>query len=1234
MKKIFYSLITTLVVTIFCSIPALAVSTSEVLSSATVQEILENNYSTDFNPPSSRESSEYIDTFTGSLSLSENIISLPGKNGLDVNLSISYNSQEIGKSFSYDTTSYDTAANPTAFYYTYVNDSGSTKNILVVFEDEYELLNTAPISFTAKELPNPSEDDNGDEYYKYSSFKTSYDDIVFTRNLDMAPFELYISASTKLTTTDINAKAPEVGSIWTWNLPRVLSNIRPTKTETISGVEYYDLYTAFIDADGEYRQLWFTYEKEDGDITYKSMDALSTVKYTCWYDDPQGDTVDSVRGITYHCKIRDTQGRIMYFAKLGNLVAIEDRFGNIIKYTFENKRLSKIVDTLGRIISVEYVNNDVYVYVDYDGEGDAEPVLYTKILYSAENDNTLDPNNYLISDDTYTSTIVRFEDNNTENRTVYTYKKWHALYSLSNIAYRYEYCVCNVITNITHPNNLSTSYTYEKAKTSAGCSKKDYFVVARCDFDNDLPFNAITYDYTTKPSASSSSYKTVKTRSADSLSETFSGASYLQTKTSVSDNVTLTETYEYTTSRGRRKVKLLTQQFKNGTTSGVAREISTPYTNFRPSGIAYDDYEKTITYHDDSNFIATETYNQSEDVLIKTAYTLSPEGDNFYTGRTIGSATVSQSTDGGDSYTEKYTVEYTYNPDGTPASCVVDPDGINQVTSYSYVYGTDGSITTTSVTSNLKDADGNPVDNITTSSKIDYLGRLLWTQDGNGNRTYFEYDRLGRIIKQTNPDLTFRTYAYSTSDRTVIVTDENGVMEKALYNGFGNILSVYKNVGTVQSPVWVPVLEYEYDALCRPILSVTYTGYNEQNTPNKWVETHYTYGAFDNVADIATYDEEGTELSCESYTYNFADRIGSTTSAIEPHDVTNGGTSRKFTSVTVESSPKDGITPPTVKQYLDRQGRLVKQVTTDGSSEYVSTYIYDTLGNVLEFKDEAAYADYDVDYSQKFEYNYNNQVIKAYNAEGNYITNTYDTLGRQLTSTDYMGNTQTYTYDSIGRVLTASAPVDDNVTSLTSYYYDSNSNITSQVASAAAGNITYTYTYDSLNRPVTAFNGSTYSVNQYEGSRIVKTASGLESSTADISELLPSNTTYNVVGYVYNSLGYLASETTFNGTTTYTYDLAGNTLTVTDPKGITTTNTYDIRGNLITSTAQGDVIAYSYNAFNLVTEASRNGVATTYTYDNLARNITETTGTDTIARSYNTAGQVETMSLTRSGVVL
>ena len=98
------------------------------------------------------------------------------------------------------------------------------------------------------------------------------------------------------------------------------------------------------------------------------------------------------------------------------------------------------------------------------------------------------------------------------------------------------------------------------------------------------------------------------------------------------------------------------------------------------------------------------------------------------------------------------TTSYTYNADGTVAAKTEQPaSGETIVTEYTYAYQPDSSYSVTATVKNVKDADQNTV-NISTVQQYDSLGNLVSVTDGNGNTTQYEYDKQGRVTKQTNPD--------------------------------------------------------------------------------------------------------------------------------------------------------------------------------------------------------------------------------------------------------------------------------------------------------------------------------------------------------------------------------------------------------------------------------------------------------------------------------------------------
>ena len=178
--------------------------------------------------------------------MSENILYFPGKNGLDLNLNCSYNSQSIKDTYFQDGTYYDNTYFRGVYYYDYINENGFTKTILILFDSEDELWENASVSFTAKELPDVRDDDNGDEYYMFSDFDiVSEGGITFTRNLEKHPIELEFSRRDKYTEAMISPERTHFSDMWDWNIPTIYETIHPTLTESVDGVKIYDLVRLF-----------------------------------------------------------------------------------------------------------------------------------------------------------------------------------------------------------------------------------------------------------------------------------------------------------------------------------------------------------------------------------------------------------------------------------------------------------------------------------------------------------------------------------------------------------------------------------------------------------------------------------------------------------------------------------------------------------------------------------------------------------------------------------------------------------------------------------------------------------------------------------------------------------------------------------------------------------------------------------------------------------------------------
>ena len=217
------------------------------------------------------------------------------------------------------------------------------------------------------------------------------------------------------------------------------------------------------------------------------------------------------------------------------------------------------------------------------------------------------------------------------------------------------------------------------------------------------------------------------------------------------------------------------------------------------------------------------------------------------------------------------------------------------------------------------------------------------------------------------------------------------------------------------------------------------------------------------------------------------------------------------------------------------------------------------------------------------------------------ITNTGDSNGNILTSTDDLSNTTTYTYDSLNDMMSASKPLNVNTTATTSYTYNSFGEVLTMTD--PLGNTT-TNTYDAQGNLLTVTtpqpNGNTSaSVTQFQ----YATNGELTQITDPLS---------HVTKLTYTSAGLIASITDAqNNVTSYQYDTRGNRIAVIDPiNGAShpTSFAYDIMNRLTGITyPNGSTVSFTYDVRGRrITSTDQNNKTTTYTYDDADRLTTVT----------------------------
>lgn len=482
--------------------------------------------------------------------------------------------------------------------------------------------------------------------------------------------------------------------------------------------------------------------------------------------------------------------------------------------------------------------------------------------------------------------------------------------------------------------------------------------------------------------------------------------------------------------------------------------------------------------------------------------------------------------------------------------------------------------------------------------------------------TSMTYDSSERVVSQTDPDGNTTAFEYgpNTTDGLTagqtLVTDPAG--HKILYTYTEGLLtSETKGYGTSGAQTW----QYAYDPVS--------LGVAQQTNPDGSIETF-------------SYDEAGHQISSSnalgettSKQYNAAGQVTEETDPDGTQTTTTYNTAGAPTSVLVSdpgqtTGTEDHVLNPTYSRqttyaYADaaHPGEVTTATDPNGNA---TTYTYDSYGDLTSQTNAAG---------KKSEYGYNTalgrktstvspQGVTAGTTTGctppatGCTTYAYDAFGNVTTTTDPLGHTTKATFDADGDQLTATDADGDTTTT----GYDADDQPTSVEQPSGATSHT-TYNGDGTVQKTTDANGhaTTYTY----------TPLGQEATMA--------NPDGKTTTYTYNSMGQVATETTPDGEVTtntwdsageltgisysggattpqvsYTYDPAGQRLTMTDGTG-TTSYSYDVFGETTSVTdGSGDTVGYAYDADGSPTTISYPGAGNTVTdtYNDLQQ-LTEVT---------------------------
>lgn len=538
--------------------------------------------------------------------------------------------------------------------------------------------------------------------------------------------------------------------------------------------------------------------------------------------------------------------------------------------------------------------------------------------------------------------------------------------------------------------------------------------------------------------------------------------------------------------------------------------------------------------------------------------------DQKYTYDTNGNMTISENYRGRKTH-------YTYDAKGNVLTSK-DPRG----NVMSYVYDADGNYLLS------ESIDVTDIDGVVTTSTVSYsyddYGNKISRTDAEGNRWRYEYDNLGNVRKQINPDNSTITYSYDLENNLIEKIDENGnrtsfEVDKNLdesklsvthHSSASNLVAVqnYTQLGQKTSSVDPNgnVMSYVYDAANRKTREVTpvdtinhkydANGLLIESTNSLGQKTTYEYDARNQRTKTKVHN--GAEVLVTESVY---DGFGRLFKVIDP----NGNT-----EVTYKYYQESDLLHQRIDSYgfieyfnydhndntiifwdrsfhrtdteYDEMNRPIKVTHPDGT---ISTTKYDKRGLVVEVVDRMNADGTLDDHKTLFEYDDRGRLVKTTYADGSVTRQKYDAKGNVIETIDQLGRKTKYEYDEFDR----ERKVTDNDNRVVEKKYDANGNLVELVNQKGFAT---KYEYD-------------------EANRLVKTilADGSENST------------------VYDSSSNVLESYDFNGNkTSFEYDLANRLVRETSAAGLDTVYAYDKNGNLLSETTGLKVTRYEYDNLN------------------------------------------------------
>ncbi|MFB6367738.1 RHS repeat-associated core domain-containing protein [Paenibacillus elgii] len=1069
-----------------------------------------------------------------------------------------------------------------------------------------------------------------------------------------------------------------LGTGWGWDLPYMKYN----------GADWY-IHLAGPLGSGTYELFknypWSDEQKENPNYawgeTYLLKYPWKNLKVSRDLDggyDWQGGyyLIQTLEGITYHFKYVSDGA--------GFLSKISDAYNNEIHFNYE--------DGWGhskKLKSISTDDPDQTITIDYQAEGitltkGGQKVQYIQSFIKAPSHETFW--NGTSSDVARLDKVIDAEGRTTVYN--YTIKDEYSDYYLAS-AYggtweKKLYQRHLQLSNIIHPTGAKSSYVYEDKKSSAMTPFKQHYRIKEKSLQDDshrtFKHEKFTYDhnynddfiYTFRDDGLSQTKYTTKHKRYYGY-KWQEGEQYYQTnitQTSVRDGVTYTISTDQQYDEARQQpypnkvTTTYTAQGQSYTTS-TSREID-PYGNVLwstdPMGVTTN-----YVYDPNTHLLSSITqpiYNNQK------RYTLLERNEQ----RKVTKEKVFENDPNGKLQSE--TRYEDIDPYGNPRKIITktgDAKETETLVEYDSKYHSRFPTKTTTDVTN--------VDGATTKITQQYeynptLGKVTEIKDGKGYVTSYDYDKLGRVTKATNPDKSIVTLQYHDAKNSMLITDEEGVKTYTQWNPIGWKIATGVSEQDIRS-------RFGYDSYGRLEWSEDAKGNRTSFGYDQWSRQNRVTYPDGSSATVEYNDIQRTKVSTDAEGYKVTetlDALDRTTKNEETKKVNEQPVVQTLGTFIYDAAGKvrestDGNNNRTKFDY-DALGRLTGVTNAKNEFtkyEYTSkdrlnlfkivfpdnterSKKYDELGRTIQTiaPDQAV---------EKFYYDENNNLQTYVDRKGQVTTNDYDkrnklissalgtetisygydTAGKRKVMQDNTGTTNyhynelgqldiltypdgrtiEYSYDRQGNRKTMTDPFGD----VTEYGYDNRNRLTGVGPKLNDWDATYKYKHNNLLEAIVQRNGvnGTYT---YEGLNLTGLSQNKQGAALNTfaygydNNRNQTSKTENGTRheFSYDPLNRIGTSSQFGEQ--YTYDSRGNRQTMqssNSPNLSGASYRYDERNRLVqVTTDDGKNVSYRYNGDGLLYERTENGQTVRYYYDgaNVIAEGTVTNGSAALKARY------------------